>query len=83
MRPAACVSAQRSKALTAFAAPAACCRRSRHIVNQAQWTHCDVSVEDGPVLDAADDLLLSMLALDLGDVELDQAQFYEDGMQTF
>ena len=38
----------------------------------------DVGVEDGPVLDAEDDILLSMLALDLGDVELNQAQFYED-----
>ena len=35
-------------------------------------------VEDGSVLDAEDDILLSMLALDLGDVELDQARFYED-----
>ena len=37
----------------------------------------DVGVEDGPVL-AEDDKLLSMLALDLGDVELDQARFYKD-----
>ena len=38
----------------------------------------DVGVEDGPVLDAEDDILLSMLALDLGDVKLDQARLYED-----
>ena len=38
----------------------------------------DVGVEDGPVVDAEDDKLLSMLALDSGDVELEQAQFYED-----
>ena len=40
----------------------------------------DVGVEDGPVFDAEDDILLSMLTLDLGDVELDQAQFYKDLM---
>ena len=38
----------------------------------------DVGVEDGPVLDAEDDILQRMHALDLGDVELDQAQFCED-----
>ena len=37
----------------------------------------DVGVEDGPVL-AEDDILLSMLALDLRDVELDQARFNKD-----
>ena len=38
----------------------------------------DVGVEDGPLLDSEDDIHLSILALDLGDVELDPAQFYED-----
>ena len=30
------------------------------------------------MFDAGDDILLSMLALDVGDLELDQTQFYED-----
>ena len=35
----------------------------------------NVGVEDGPVVDAEGDILLT---LDLGDVELFQAHFYED-----
>ena len=38
----------------------------------------DVGVEDGPVPDGEHDILQSMLALELGDVQLNQAQFYED-----
>jgi len=38
----------------------------------------DVGVEVGPVLDAEDDILLSMLELDFGDVELVHAHFHDD-----